>query len=272
MEFPTDVYYMMETDASGFKYSYPTLDTIPNLSKLIMREVWAHDRDSIKFELILSLYMDNTYPSDKICSKLYKRIDQHIIDGLSYDTMEEDTMLLHKNKPYLRTKVSDYKNTWCNIIKKLSQKYVCLGRKTKYTQILDTYIFVLCHCIYEDENVITYIIESGNSFHGGCGCRNIADYLTFNKSNGHLLTKEEVINGVPKSLVNEIIHSAFIGSADLKGFPVDEDSRTACFDNANGAAVVSGGLLFYYYPYTIGCGAEGQYNLLIPNLSSSIKQ
>ena len=33
----------------------------------------------------------------------------------------------------------------------------------------------------------------------------------------------------------------------------------------NGCAMIREGLVIYYHPYKIGCGAEGQYNAVIPN-------
>ena len=32
----------------------------------------------------------------------------------------------------------------------------------------------------------------------------------------------------------------------------------------NGRAMIREGLVIYYHPYEIGCGAEGQYNAVIP--------
>ncbi len=37
----------------------------------------------------------------------------------------------------------------------------------------------------------------------------------------------------------------------------------ALIERADGAAFVGGGILFYFHPYNIGCGAEGQYNIVI---------
>ena len=51
------------------------------------------------------------------------------------------------------------------------------------------------------------------------------------------------------------------GYAELDGSEVSPDELLT---GADGCAIINEGLMFYYLPYHIGCGAEGEYNLVLP--------
>ena len=53
---------------------------------------------------------------------------------------------------------------------------------------------------------------------------------------------------------------------NIEGYWTDNHSwEQECICNQfNGIALVQEGVVVYYHPYQIGCGAEGQFNSLIP--------
>lgn len=75
---------------------------------------------------------------------------------------------------------------------------------------------------------------------------------------------------IPEEHMNEFLNLVSSNLRNWKGLwrDVAQESSTMdnsyLLDNMSGCALVDDGLVVYYHPYRIGCGADGQFNALIP--------
>ena len=107
-------------------------------------------------------------------------------------------------------------------------------------------------------------MESSVDYHGSNGCPSEADYLTYEISSGDPLSIQEVLALYPVSNLMQKLRDAYVAAAKERNFePSDSMTGEKLLQEADGAAIINEGLLIYYKPYKIGCGAEGQYNLVI---------
>lgn len=258
MKTMSDVYYTSSTDSKGVRHN-TLLDKAPGISHCEYKEKGYYNSDEIKFDLIADLYIDTDYPTKEIQSYLFKKVDKELFDGF-YDVEDGDSAYWAQTKAYMKPNAKEFIAAWKPIMRHLSHKER-VDKKIKYTNIAPTYFFVACHKVHEDDVFVTYLVENGNNPHGGCGCRNRADYLTFNKSTGKVLTKDDLLRKANKKEVSDALYLAY--KKEFKYKTDDYPNGTIDMNEANGVAILDEGILFYYYPYTIGIGAEGQYNLVI---------
>ena len=234
------------------------LDSIPDLIRTEVKEKWTYAPDSIKFDLIVELYLDRTYPSQTIREQLLSKIDTILMNYIAEDTYLGEEILKATPRPSEKPSATEFANDWKDILLKLTEQNGCTAETECFTEIYNALSFALCHKVYEDAAWVTYLIERGCSGHGGNGCRNKMDYLTFNKASGSLLTINDIVDDSNFAVMNDAIYKEY----SARGASFKDDSFNFV-EAANGTALLNEGLLVYYHPYIIGPGSEGQYNLLL---------
>ena len=78
-----------------------------------------------------------------------------------------------------------------------------------------------------------------------------------------MLTIPDVMAQYNRSDIEPLLADAYKSEAALRDILDDRYSGEELIDQANGVAIINEGILFYFHPYTIGGGYEGQYNLII---------
>ncbi len=63
--------------------------------------------------------------------------------------------------------------------------------------------------------------------------------------------------------ITALIRREYENEAKAKGFTPSNFTESELLDKANGIAKINEGMILYFHPYNIGCGAEGQYNLVL---------
>lgn len=256
------LFYGMEKNSNG-EYVDSVLDNNPKIIHKEFSSIWYIPSDSVRFEMSLGIFMDKEYPSEKVRETVFKKINSIIPNGFSYDIDNRQEALL-KNGVKTTQSTQNFLDCWNDLFNKVSELNGYNDKYSNYPMIVGSRGCVVCHKIYEDNKCATYIIESSVDYHSSCGCPSAADYYTINKTSGVIFTLDEYILQSKISEKIDMIRNQYIQIAEAKGFTPANYSGHDLINKANGFALVNEGLLIYFHPYNIGCGAEGQYNLIIP--------
>ena len=91
-----------------------------------------------------------------------------------------------------------------------------------------------------------------------------ADYLTIEKKSGRVLAFYDFFTKDHENEIELLLRQSYILEQQKRGYD-DYLAIDGLLDHSykNNCAKVKEGMLFYYHPYEIGCGADGQYNLII---------
>ena len=100
-------------------------------------------------------------------------------------------------------------------------------------------------------------------YHSSCGCPSSADYYTINKQSGEIFNLSKFLAQFKRSDITALIRREYENEAKAKGFTPSNFTGSELLDKANGIAKINEGMILYFHPYNIGCGAEGQYNLVL---------
>ncbi len=123
--------------------------------------------------------------------------------------------------------------------------------------------------VWSKGNYCTFIVSDWYDYLS-CGDNSKVSYVTVNSQTGKELTLLDIIekqylrpfsNLLLKYLTNnkgKWLDNTFYRDA------VTVDTGLALIAKMDGCALLNEGLVVYFHPYTIGSGAEGQYNALIP--------
>lgn len=256
-----DLFYGMEKDSTG-KYFDPLLDTIPGLIHKECKSIWYSPMDSVRFEMSMGLYIDKSYPSDIVKDTVFSKLNAVIPTGFSYDIDEKQDSLLKIGVNPAQS-ADAFIRGWEQIFKKASSLNGYNSNFSNYPMIIGSRGCAVCHKIYEDSIWATYIVEMSMDYHGSNGCPSSADYYTVNKSTGKILSIKEFM-AQRQSTIERQIRKEYVKTATSKGFNPSDYTAEELIGKANGIAKLNKGILLYFHPYNIGCGAEGQYNLIIP--------
>lgn len=258
-----DLMYGMEHDSTG-KYSDDArLDTIPGLIHKEYRSIWCHYADSVRFEMSMGLYIDENYPSDIVRNVLFEKLNAKIPEGFSYDIDETQDSLLKRGVRCAQSAHSFIRD-WEKLFNRVSSLNGYNSKFSHYAMMVGSRGCAVCHKIYEDSIWATYIIEMSVDYHSSCGCPSSADYYTINKSTGKIFSASDILSRHKSSDIERFLLNEFDIETNAKGRPTCGITGMELINRANGIAKLNEGILFYYHPYNIGCGAEGQYNLIIP--------
>ena len=259
-----DLFYGMNQDSLGNYYD-SELDGIDGLLYKEYRSEWKNSEDTTSFIMSIGLYIDKEFPSDVAKRIMLVKVDSVLTEGMTYDLPENELISLKSQMFSIPDSVSLFLDLWNYNFNRWTKIYNKNSPPTEYHRILNSRGCVVCHRVYEDANWITYILESSVSYHGSLGCPSAADYITINKRTGHILTKDDILQESKLKTVYNQLPLVYVDNAKRKGFtPHMAYEGEGLLRRADGLALINEGLLVYYHPYSLGCGAEGQYNLIVP--------
>lgn len=260
-----DLFYGMEYDSLKNTYVDSILDVIPGLNHYEFDKVWFQNDEEypISFNSQIGIYIDTIIP-EKIWKNLEPIINKGLAEHISYDFNLDS---LFNNEIYsLSSNPIQFARKWEDLMEKFSETCKPTLDKALYHKITPLRVCGVVHKIAESDEWATYIVEFSFDYHSGCGCPSYADYYTFRKIDGHLITKDEIIEKQNKSKLGESLATKFsIEATNRRRMQVDLPENVL-FDEMTGAAYLKDGLLIYFHPYVVGFGAEGQYNLIINNI------
>lgn len=256
-----DLFYGMEKDLTGTYVSDMRLDTIPGLIHKENKRIWYIPSDSVRFEMSMGLYIDDSYPSSVVRNLLFKKLNDVIPEGFSYDIDGTQEILL-KRGVKIEQSADSFIHDWEKLFNRVSAQNGYCSEFSNYPMIVGSRGCAVCHKIYEDSIWLTYIIEMSIDYHSSSGCTSFADYYTIKKSTGEVFTVADFLSQQKTYEIERIILNEFDISANSKGYSTGSITGKQLIERADGIAKLREGILFYYHPYKIGCGAEGQYNLI----------
>ncbi len=158
---------------------------------------------------------------------------------------------------------ADICNKYMPLIKKAFRQQKCCGDNSSPNE---QFGFLLTDC-WKTERYCTFYEATWYDLMS-CGDNTRESYYSIDLNTGKVATLEDF---VPKSkwqkLADIMLKHLRNGNGDLWKHPdfdwVPSDSL-ALLKAMNGCALIREGLIIYYYPYEIGCGADGQFNAVIP--------
>lgn len=262
-----DLFYGMEFDKIKSVYVDSVLDTIPGLKHFEFEKKWYYtgcNDYNVSCHTYLGIYIDSIIPGN-IWQNLQPVINKNFAEHISYDA-PFDSIYANEIAEFVPTPM-DYAKKWENLMDKFSETMKPTMIDSVYQEITHLRVCGVVHKIFEDNDWETYIIEFSFSYHGGCGCPSYADYITFNRHDGHQLTENEILSKYDKVKLETQLETG-LGNAKIEnGFdPIGGPNEyTDNLFGASGIALIDNGVLIYFQPYVAGCGAEGQYNIIINN-------
>lgn len=257
-----DLFYGMEQDSMG-RYADARLDTIPGLIHKECKSVWYIPSDREKFEMTMGLYIDEAFPSNAVRNAIFEKLNAVIPEGFAYDANEAQKSLLKKGVKSAQS-TDSFIRGWEKLFDEVSAiTGYSVGAKD-YPQVPSSRGCTVCHKIHEDSVWVTYIVEISIDYHISSGCPSRVDYFTINKATGEVLSVPEFMSRHKSSEVERLVRKAYCDVTAENGSPTCDISGKDLIKDADGIAILDEGILFYYYPYNLGSGAFGQFNLIIP--------
>lgn len=258
----TELFYGMEKDSIGNYYD-ARVDTITGLSHYEFSDTWYHFGDSIQFDVSAGLYIDDEFPSEIVKEVIFAKLNKAIPEAFEYDlsTDQQSELLKLGAKPNQST--FKFVKEWEQIFHQLTLLNHGIKSLPIFPNAIGSRGCTICHKIYEDDTWTTYILEESVDYHSSCGCPSVADYYTIRKQDGHILSLDDVLTDNNKEHVGITAYENYCMEARNNGFAPIKCTPQHLMSILDGIAIVKEGILLYFYPYHFGCGAEGQYNLII---------
>lgn len=266
-DFPFDLFYGMSYNEEKDQFIENVLDTIPDLKHYEFNKKWYHsysDTYHASFRAQLGLYIDRNIP-EPIWTNLQPILNENFAENISFDAPFDSIYSKEIAEPVATP--HDYANKWGKLMEKFSEHMQPTLPDSAYQDIAHLRVCGVVHKIFEDDDWATYLVEFSFSYHGGLGCPSYADYISFNKHDGHRLTEEEILSMYDKEeleeLLDEGLYKAKIENGeDPIGGP---HGYTGKLFGASGIAFLKNSVLIYFQPYIAGSASEGQYNIIINN-------
>lgn len=219
-----------------------------------------------RYRCMLGLYVDKDFPSEAVFRQVELGIDTLLTQSFIYNEELED---LKKNlalrKGYAPRSSQDILDRAKQIFDLFTQKNGQFKVDSATLNLFEARVCIVAHQIYAQGDWASYILEFSFDYNGSNGCPSWADYLTVNKKTGQRLTVADLVEKYGYARVCKDLRAAFVKAkhernADLE---VGNYSGQELIDLADGCAVVNEGVMVYYRPYVVGCGAEGEFNLIL---------
>ena len=100
-----------------------------------------------------------------------------------------------------------------------------------------------------------------------CGNNTRESWWTVNAKTGKLLTLDDMVRQEKKDSLSNLMMAQLVnGRGELYAEQYAEASRNKLevLSRADGSALISDGLVIYFYPYKLSFGSDGQYKAVIP--------
>ena len=267
---PMDLFLGMDYDEN---YSYTGNDSLLYwFPGLIMQEkaaTWycAEDDYAMKFRCSLGLYIDKEYPSEAVFRELEAAIDSALVFGLEpYGGMDDQPAfrLREANTPQNAQQILDFAS---QVFDMYTNQMKASKPVTAYEQAPEARWCLVVHKVYDKGDQATYIFEVSYDINGSNGCPSQAHFVTFDKNTGEILQPDEIIRKYGAENLKSQLWNAYLAAREERGFAEFDGSEVSADElltEASGCAIINEGVMFYYLPYIIGCGTEGEYNLVLP--------
>ena len=261
-----------ENDKDGYTYHYecrvPELEGNEGVLSQELEATWYREGDDKpdRYRCMLGLYVDEDFPSDQVFRQVELGIDTLLTQSFCYnDELESLKKNLALRKGCAPKSSQDILDRAKQIFDQLTQKNHELKSDVTGNEIPEARVCIVAHKIYDKGDWASYIIEFSFDYNGSCGCPSWADYITVNKKNGHRLTSGDLVEKYGLAQVSDSLRKAYVKAKGERNVELDVYNLTGqeLIDGADGCAIVSDGVMFYYRPYGVGCGAEGMYNLIL---------
>ena len=264
-----ELFMGMEYDEN---YSYMGSDSLLyRFPGLVMQEkdaTWyVSDEDfDIKFRCSLGLYIDKEYPSEAVFRELEAAIDSALVFGLEpYGGMDDQPAfsLRSANTPQNAQQILEFGS---QVFDMYTKQMKARKPEAAYEQVPEARWCLVVHKVYDKGDQATYLFEVSYDINGSNGCPSQALYWTLDKKTGSLLQSEDIIAKYDEEDLKSQLWTAYVEACKVRGY--DEDMIMLEPENllseVSGCAIINEGVLFYYLPYVIGSGVEGEYMLVIP--------
>lgn len=197
------------------------------------------------------LFLAVRCPEDKV---LLRWMEQHI-NGQCYGTQigyqfDDDKELTHAQHfkdakqicdHYIMEAKSNYENVPCH------QDPYEHGIPLEQNGIIIT-------DVWQRGDVCTFFESRWFDFHS-CGDNTKKTYYSVDKKSGKVLNQEDLVEVSDTVALRKLIYKH-----------LDHETLLSCEElpTIDGCALIREGLVFFYYPYELGCGADGQYYSVVP--------
>ncbi|MGN0223660.1 MAG: hypothetical protein ACI4AM_06505 [Muribaculaceae bacterium] len=251
----------LDMDSTG-AYVDSVLDTIPELIHKEYVRYWSYYPDSIRYKISMGIYLDEQFPNEMVRETILTMVDTILPHTFEEDIESAQADALNR-RVINKQSSTDFLNSWERVFDELTRINGYGPQDEYFSEIADSRGCTVCHKIYEDAEWATYGVEFSYMYHMMNIPRCYADYYAVNKQTGKVLTLEDIISQYGRDKIGSILVAAYASEVEITGFYKGGFTGEDLISKADGVAIISEGILFYYHPYNIGCGAEGQYNLII---------
>ncbi len=245
------------------------LDTIPGMVNLFLMQYWVIPADSVKFKMKLGLSLDKNYPNVLVRKTVFEYLNKYLACGFEYDITSDKQKDLISKGADSSVDLDSFLKEWKCISQKVSSLNGYDEKCSNLSEIAGSGSCTVCHKIYEDSENVTYLIEGGSDYHSSSGDLTKADYITINKSTGRILSVTDIRRKYDESILEKLISDAYKLAVEANGLVPAEYSGIDLLEEVDGVAIINEGLLFYYHPYKIGVGSEGQYCLILSEIETN---
>lgn len=228
--------------------------------------------------LKLTMMMDtggemNVPCGQMICNELAAWSTQEL-DNILFYLDERDTMqyqlrgLAYRDGMTQEEIVEYYAGQMCSVVKELLPGYQCqdlpCGPITVYMGIRK---------VWENNSRTTFMIHRDWDYSGSCGATYLTRYLTLDRETGRVLKLGDMVHSRHLMDMEKVVYDRLMKlkkerGADMSGEEEEGSSMSYFYDNhVSLEDIVSqrgDSLVFMFPPYTVGCGAEGDYEVVVP--------
>ena len=120
--------------------------------------------------------------------------------------------------------------------------------------------------VWQKGNLYTFVVVGWYDW-GSCGDNTAVSYVTVDASTGKDVTYADLIAKSDAAKMEKLVLKYLSNGYEKWAEDADRvanHSGTSLLSKMDGCALLKEGLIIYYYPYTIGCGADGQFIATIP--------
>jgi len=252
-----DTYYGMEqNDQYQYSGKDSILDNINGLLKWQKFSLWHYLGDNHNYDASLCIYFDEIYPSVKVMRQVAQETDSVFGELFVKSSSFENADTTVRINPSLYTKPQQIIDYFKNRFNVFDKKYK--ARPNSEMKCLAFRVVIVACQQYQDQNLSTYMIQGSFDWNGSHGCPTYSKYITYDNKGKRLKYDDIFLPGSKKKVLPLLVNAY---KSQLR-----EDFAEYSWtiqDIGDNVAIVKEGVLFYYEPYSIGCGAEGQYNLIL---------
>lgn len=263
-----DLFYGMEStpDDRSYELRDSLLESIPSIEKRECVDVWYHNYDNYYFQASLGMYYDKEYPTPEIKRRVSEAVDTLLINEIGYYFyhIAEDSVKLMREF-FCQSDEHDMFQFGEWLFNAITPTLKNDKPVEEYWKMYASRVCMVTHKVFENDSLVTYIVESSIDYNGSCGCPSSASYYTYRKSDGYLFTTADLTVDYTGNQLEDALGQVYDDLMKSRGYEYTHEvlSNNVLSTRMDGCAIIEEGLLVYYHPYNIGVGAEGQYNLII---------